>query len=146
MYPTTETQTDANRTETHRKTRSKIKCTGPRRKYRATDPEHHRVPGECKFPHVQEVKYKCPGCAKHYDFSHPAHTYEPGECKAVEEDTRLRGQPRRGRHPRNPAVPVAAAPTSGMQAQDLDARDLGEDDERQAQLDADAERCQEEMY
>ena len=86
-------------------------------RYKATNPAHARIPGECKYPWVEGHKYTCPGCKRRDNWDQATHTYQPGECAAAEQPTRIGGTKRKGKHPRAPAVPRSIDPTTDAQAQ-----------------------------
>ena len=107
-------------------------CKGCKWHRSATDPSHNRIVGQCRYPHIEPIRWECKACRQHAHFGDTAHTFIPGECKAAEAEPRIRGAPRQGQHPRNPAIPAAAAPSSDLQAQVEGGRDLGDEDEAEA--------------
>ena len=114
------------------------KCDGCRWRRSKTDPSHNREPGICKYPLDAPVEWDCPGCRKHANAGDSSHTYEPGSCKFTQVESRLVGQRRQGRHPREPSKPAARHPTADLQAQLPDGAFLGAADEAALQPPAQA--------
>ena len=75
-----------------------------------TDPEHTRVPGECKAAGVQAIEWDCPACQAHRGKGHKTHTRVPGECRAIETRTRYD----EGRQPKGARVPANVEPTTTL--------------------------------
>ena len=49
-----------------------IACKGNQSKY---DPRHTRIPGECKYPHIETPTWTCPGCVNNEGRWTANHTY-----------------------------------------------------------------------
>ena len=91
-------------------------CLGCRRNRVQTDPEHSRIPGVCRYPHVETRVYDCPGCRDRAPTTSDRHTLVPGECRVPE--TRFRrsaSAPASGSGSiRGARPPVASEPSSDM--------------------------------
>ena len=122
MYPSVATGTDADK-DTSVTDEDARKCPGCRGHAARDDPRHSRTPGECRWPLVQSVSWKCPGCVHHRPAAHDSHTYEAGQCKHCVIAHR-QGQPRKGKHPREPARRASQMPAQDAQAQLPDGSDL----------------------
>ena len=89
------------------------KCAGCRHRRSYDDPEHSRIPGECRVPLIQPVVYDCPGCIGRKHRSDEAHTYEAGECRWATAQSRA-SAPRLGHHPRLGRVRARDHPTRDL--------------------------------
>ena len=69
----------------------RLTCIGCNRNRIRSNPEHNRIPGQCKFPHDVTIEWNCPGCRERAAVTSNRHTFVPGECRVPE--TRLRGVP-----------------------------------------------------
>ena len=63
-------------------------CLGCKRNRVQTDSEHNRVPGVCRFPHVETRTYDCPGCRERAPTTSYRHTHVP--WGSLLQDTRFR--------------------------------------------------------
>ena len=91
-------------------------CIGCKRNRVQTDPEHNRIAGQCRFPHVENVVYDCPGCRERAPYASDRHTLVPGECRVPDVRFRRLGSvPASGSGgPRGAVTPAASEPTAGM--------------------------------
>ena len=97
------------------------KCPGCLHRMASTRREHIRVPGICKFPHVEdEENWKCPACSRNppRKRGHQDHTDIPGECRWAPVPHR-QGGPRQGQHPRAARVPASQSSSSGVRGPDI---------------------------
>ena len=65
------------------------KCLGCKRNRVQIDEEHNRIPGQCRFPHVEARVWTCPGCRERAPPTSARHSLVLGECRVPE--TRFRG-------------------------------------------------------
>ena len=93
------------------------KCYGCRNKRPATHWQHNRVIGECKHPHTQPFIPRCQAC---YDMK-PINAAKDGEfLHAFDKGCWYLGKhprayaPRRGQHPRDPAMPATGDANAGQ--------------------------------
>jgi hypothetical protein len=59
-------------------------CPGCNQRRVSTDPQHTRVPGVCRYPHVETQTWKCPACISHLPAHDERHTKVDGECRAAQ--------------------------------------------------------------
>lgn len=103
-------------------------CKGNQSKY---DERHTRIPGECKYPHIETPTWTCPGCINKEGRWTKNHTYIPGECKHFDQQTRMPHTKARTRYPAPPVQKVTSEPTAGLRANNPDG-ELGQADAEQA--------------
>lgn len=91
-------------------------CPGCKHYRARADPEHTRVIGQCCYPYDEPKIPDCEGCLQHRPSTNDSHTYS-GDCKYATAPKRA-AHKRQGAHPRDPAQPASADPTSHMPGND----------------------------
>lgn len=112
--------------------RELTECKGCKVNRASHDWTHNRIIHQCRWPYVDPFIPTCDGCISRKKVSDKtAHTFDEG-CAAVLSEPRdvttKVYQPRKGQHPRDPAVPATGDATADMRASP-DGQELGQEHE-----------------